>query len=392
MTRVISVEQRRARLVRRHHLAPGAQAADVVAATRNVVALHSSDPASVYLAARARVRDADVPAVERALYEDRTVVRMLGMRRTLFVVPSELVPVVHAACTRAIAAKERKRLAGFVESGGTAEDGEAWIARLEPIALAAVAERGEALAAELSRTVPELGEKIVLGAGTKWATTVSAGSRMLFLLAAAGHLVRSRPAGQWTSSQYRWAPVAAWFPGGVDELETDAAQAELARRYLAAFGPATLEDLAWWTGWTKREAKRALAAVGAVEVDLGGATGHVLPDDLDDEPASEPGVALLPALDPTVMGWTGRDWYLGDHRPALFDRSGNAGPTVWWDGRVVGGWGQRPDGEVVVRLLEDVGSEAVTAAEREAERLTAWLAGVRITPRFRTPLERELSA
>jgi hypothetical protein len=105
-----------------------------------------------------------------------------------------------------------------------------------------------------------------------------------------------------------------------------------------------------------------------------------------------PWVALLPALDPTTMGWAGRDFYLGRHRPVLFDRNGNAGPTIWCDGRVVGGWAQRRAGEVVLRLLEDVGGEAAAAIEAEAARLTAWLGPTRVNPRFRTPLERELVA
>jgi hypothetical protein len=92
------------------------------------------------------------------------------------------------------------------------------------------------------------------------------------------------------------------------------------------------------------------------------------------------------------MGWSGRGWFLGEHGPLLFDRSGNIGPTVWADGRIVGGWAQRRDGEVAVRMLEDVGAHARAAVEREAERLAGWLGDVRLTPRFRTPLERELSA
>jgi hypothetical protein len=91
------------------------------------------------------------------------------------------------------------------------------------------------------------------------------------------------------------------------------------------------------------------------------------------------------------MGWTGRAWYLGDHAPALFDRTGNIGPSVWWNGRIVGGWAQRPDGEIVARLLEDVGADAEASVHAEVERLTRWLGTARITPRFRTPLERELS-
>jgi len=93
------------------------------------------------------------------------------------------------------------------------------------------------------------------------------------------------------------------------------------------------------------------------------------------------------------MGWYGRDWYISaERRQALFDRTGNIGPTVWCDGRVVGGWAQRPDGEVVFRLLEDIGLQQSDAVEQEAARLTGWLEGVTVIPKFRTPLERELAA
>ena len=177
-----------------------------------------------------------------------------------------------------------------------------------------------------------------------------------------------------------------------DDLDTAGAQARLATWWLRSFGPGTLDDLAWWTGWTRTATRAAVRAVGAVEVDLGGETGLVLPDDLDPATPVEPWVALLPALDPTAMGWKGRAWYLGPHRAALFDRNGNVGPTVWSDGRVVGGWAQRSDGQVAFRLLEDVGAEAATAVEVAAAVLTDLLAEARVVPRFRTPLERDLVA
>ena len=76
----------------------------------------------------------------------------------------------------------------------------------------------------------------------------------------------------------------------------------------------------------------------------------------------------------------------------LFDSNGNAGPTVWWDGRVVGGWSQRRDGEIVHRLLEDVGADAVRAVESEAERIERWLGDVRFSPGFLPPFQRELAS
>nr|WP_246422339.1 crosslink repair DNA glycosylase YcaQ family protein [Nocardiopsis mwathae] len=164
---------------------------------------------------------------------------------------------------------------------------------------------------------------------------------------------------------------------------------------MAAFGPATRDDLKWWTGWTVAATSRALADAGAVDVDLDEGVGYALPDDVETaytEPT--PAAALLPGLDPTSMGWKHRDFYLDpDHRPALFDRMGDIGPTVWWRGRIVGGWAQRRDGTVNWRSLPGagLGREARTAIDAEADRLTAWLGDARVTPAYRTPLERELA-
>ena len=120
-------------------------------------------------------------------------------------------------------------------------------------------------------------------------------------------------------------------------------------------------------------------------------SGYVLPDDLDDTPPVPPWGALLPGLDPTVMGWQARSWYLGPHAGQLFDRSGNAGPTVWWDGRVIGAWGQDADGRVQLEYVEDVGAPARKVLQRKASELTDWLDGVRVKPRFPSPLSIALS-
>jgi hypothetical protein len=184
--------------------------------------------------------------------------------------------------------------------------------------------------------------------------------------------------------------MSRWLGRPMPDLPVAEAQAELVRRWLSRFGPGTEEDIRWWTGWTARAVRAALAAVNAVEVDLGGQTGYLLPDDLEPTPAPEPWVALLPSLDATTMGWKLRDWYLGGHKDALFDLSGNAGPTIWVDGRIVGGWAIHPEGDVVMKLLEDVGREASESIDAEAARLTGWLKAARVVPRFPTPLYREL--
>ena len=388
--RRISGDERRARLGRRHHLA--ARASSVEEVERSLIGLHATDPATVFLSARARVEGLTPAVLEDALYEQRTLVRLLAMRRTMFVVPVELLPAVEAAAGRSLAEPERRRVSRWLAAAGVTEDGDRLLRRLEDAAEAALDEMGSATAVELGARLPELATKVPIAVGKRYEGTVSLSSRVLLLLAMDGRIVRGRPRGSWVSSQYRWSTMRRWLGHDVELPTLEEGAATVARRWLATFGPATFDDLKWWSGWTVAHTRRAVADAGAVAVDLDGVAGLALPDDL--EPVDPPAtwVALLPALDPTTMGWKDRDWYLGEHRDALFDRNGNAGPTVWCEGRVVGGWAQRPDGEIVWRLLDDVGAEAVAAVAEEAEQLRGWFGEVRAIPRFRTPLERALSA
>ncbi|HEY3008335.1 MAG TPA: winged helix DNA-binding domain-containing protein [Micromonosporaceae bacterium] len=386
----IGVDQRRARLARRHLLAAGGAGTGPDEVARALVALHATDPATVYLATAARLVSPKVDQIEHALYERRSLIRMLGMRRTMFVLPVEVAAAVQAGCTAAIAVTERKRLLDHLRRAGVGGD-DAWLADVERSTVAALARRGSATAAQLAADEPRLRTQLLMAEGKKYESVQNITTRVLTLLSANGYIVRGRPRGSWISSQYNWSPIEAWLPGGLPPLDAETARVELARRWLARYGPGTPADLKWWSGWTMAQTRAALSKLDTAPVDLDGAAGVVLADDVDPVAEPEPWVALLPALDPTVMGWVGRDWYLGEHGPVLFDRSGNPGPTVWCDGRIVGGWAQRADGPVAVRLFEDVGRQAAIAIDEAAASLTDWLGPVRVTPRFRTPLEWELS-
>lgn len=381
------IDARRGRLVARHHLA--GTAGDPVRAAADVVVLHATDPATVFLSVLARCPSVSIKDIARVLYDDRTLVRMLAMRRTLFVAPAELVPVVHHAASLDIAAQQRKRLVQQLTTVPTEPelpaDVEGWLRSLESSVERALAKRGVATAAQLSADEPGLRTALVPTSGKKWDVKRNITTNVLVVMAAEGRMVRAAPRGSWTSRAHTWEPASSWWPQGIPEPPD--AKARLVEHYLRRFGPATVADVQWWTGWTLGATRKALAALDTVDVGC----GLVLADDTaDDTGADGPTAALLPALDPTPMGWKERDWYLpADSRP-LFDRNGNIGPTIWWGGEVIGGWAVRPDGQVVTRLLVDRGAAAARAVRDAADALRPRLDGTPVVPSFPTPLEKEL--
>lgn len=386
--------QRRARLVRRHRLAPGHYAFSPVDATTGVVALHATDPATVYLSVLARCPDATLMDVSAAMYDDVSLVKMIGMRRTMFVAPTELGPVVHSAAGVEIAARLRKTLVKQLSTLPTEPavepDIEAWLAEVEDSTEQALLARSEAFANELSEDEPRLRTCILPTTDKKYDVKRNITSLVLTLMGADGRIVRSRPGGTWLSRMHRWKATRSIWPEGMPDVPELEARVALATAWLRAFGPATVRDLQWWSGWTLGTTRQVLAAMQTVDVELEGGAGIVLADDAEPEAAVEPAAALLPALDPTPMGWQERSFFLGPHKAQLFDRNGNIGPTVWWDGRIVGGWGMKGP-EIVWRVLGDVGAEAETAIAKMAAGLQDRLEAASVIPSFRTPLERELS-
>lgn len=376
----ISDEQRRARAWRRHAL--GSPVGSVEEAVTAVVCLHATEPASVHLAVHAR-SGATRAQVDAALYDDRTVVKQLAMRRTLFGFPRDLLPAVWGSASRRVAGQQRTRLAKDVELAGISDDGAVWVEVVGDAVLDAVAADGPATTTELRGRVPELDRRL---GGWQGATTPIAG-RVLTVLAAEARLVRGANELGWRSARHRWALAEAWLGEPPAPMTEADGYRLLVGRWLQQFGPGTETDLVWWLGGTKGAVRRALDELDAVEVALdSGATGWVLPDDLADEPEPARGAALLPVLDPTLMGWKQRDFYLEPADvPYLFDTNGNGGTTAWWDGRVVGCWVQDDDARVRVVLRRDVGAEARDALDAEAVRLTDWLDGDRVSSVYASP-------
>jgi hypothetical protein len=298
--------------------------------------------------------------------------------------------VAQSGASDRVAERERRRLIKEVEKAGLHADGERWLQEASAEVLKALAGGREASLSELRDEIPLLEGAMEFGKGKSWGGMVSVGPRVLTCMSAAGRIVRASNSGSWTSSRPRWASMESWLGEPLDPPPSPEGVAGLVEGWLRAFGPGSAADIKWWLGQTAGAVKRALHDLNAVEVALDqSTTGYLLPDDLEPTPAPEPFAVLLPPLDPTTMGWYERDWYLGPYKEQLFDSTGNGGPTVWWDGRIVGGWRQDDAGAVELQMLEDPGPEARNAIDAEAARLTDWFGGTRVLPRFPSPLSKE---
>jgi hypothetical protein len=385
--RKFSVEERRNRLARGHFLS-ATDSEPITTVTAGLVGLHATDPATPYLSLWARCAGFGIADLELELYEKRSAVRYLAMRRTLWLVNSDDLAMIQSAASDRVADHERRRLTADVHKAGVAPDGDQWLDQACAAVLRHLSKHGPANSMELRAALPELAGTYDPAPGKRWGGAVPLAPRVLTVLSARGDIVRGPNDGTWTTSRPRWITTANWLGNLSTAQGTQAAQAELTRRWLRTFGPATAADIKWWFGTTLTAVREALNDIGAVEVDLHGSPGYALPDDLEPEQEVPPWCALLPGLDATTMGWFQRDWYLGEHRAQVFDTNGNAGPTAWWNGRVVGGWYQDDGARVQLQLLEGPGRDARRALQRRADELTSWLDGVRISPRFPSPLSK----
>lgn len=379
--------ERRARLARRHGLGAAHRHPGLAAATAAMTVWHATEPSSVHLAIHARSANVALAEVENALYGERSLVRQLAMRRTLFAFPRELYAPALAGAGARTAAMTRTQLVGMVRDAGVTDVGD-WIDGVERDVVQLLSDGQARSARQVAEAVPTLAQRVERGSG-KWAARVPLGATALTLLAARGVIIRAENGGDWRRSAATWTTPRHWLGAEVAIPTAREGYAALVAAWLRTFGPGTEADLVWWFGATKTAIRRALGDVAAEQVPLSaGRVGWVAAEDADaDREDAGAWAALVPILDPTTMGWRERDFYLeSEDTPYLFDSVGNAAATAWVDGRIVGTWVQDDAGRVGLVLRRRVPVSRRRLLDAEAERLTALLAGQRISSPYAAAL------
>ena len=239
-------------------------------AVAELVGLHATDPATPYLSLWARLPGFAVADLDTALYQRRSLVKHLAMRRTLWVVAADDLAHIQAAASDRVADNERRRLVADVQKAGIATNGEKWLDRACDAVLGHLAENGPTNARQLRAAMPELAGSYDPAPGKRWGGDTPLSPRVLTVLSVRGDIIRGPNEGTWTTSRPQWAASTDWFAESPGVAPPEAAREQLVRTWLRTFGPATVTDIKWWFGNTLTWARHALRDVDAVEVDLAG--------------------------------------------------------------------------------------------------------------------------
>jgi hypothetical protein len=341
-------------LLRKQHLTDESKAEDIVQIARDIYGLHATGPTTPYLSLFARARDFTRDKLDEELYVKRTLGKIRCVRTTVHILPRETIPIAFAA-TKGIVEPNSEDFCRHL--GVTKRQYEETSKAILEIL------RGKGLSTlELKK---HLGSKLNI-------------SPIVNLMCDRGLLMRGQSGRGWKSNTHTYYLFSDYFPE-MDLNAVDQAQARelTVRQYLAGYGPATVRDISWWSGFTMTEVRRMLQSLAheTTEVAIPELKETYLMLAADEaamrslEFSDKPVVNLLPASDPYLMGYKERERYLDyKYYEMVFDRGGNGTSTIVVNGRVVGVWGfsEVPKPTVKLFLFHKLEKRLLRAVESRA--------------------------
>ena len=371
-----SYEQARLLRLRAQQLIPQSSGAatDTAAIVKALCGIQAQDMLAAKLAVRVRSAGMEIADVEQARVQERTVVRTWGLRGTLHILPSEDIGRLLPLLGPIFIAGSRRRY----EELGLDEDISARGIRIIRNALAS---RGPLTRAEIVEQLAVHGLHIE-------------GQARPYLLSRAA-LEGSICMGPDRGAEPTYVLLSDWINKKYP-LPREEASVALARRYLKAYGPATSEDFAAWSGIPMSTTRAAWQRIAdqLIEIEIADHPAWMLKTSmarLDELPIStihSPIVRLLPGFDNYLLGYKNRDLAVSPQYTKRINAGGGLlRPTLLVDGRIVGTWKmkrQKNHLDVEVEPFDQLTPEVLAGLETEVTDIARFL-GEEVTLHMLTP-------
>lgn len=282
-----------------------------------------------FLSLIARRRSIKFGDLEEALSNDRTLVRANAFRASLFLLSAGDYPIYFRALYPILKSVAMEHL---ISSGVS----EAMLQRF--------AQRVRENSFELPRSHEEIFSTLFSSNQRRYSREIE--RLIIRKLCDIGVLVRVSSKG-WKGNQFSYAAAEDWLPEiSLRPDNPESARTETVRRYLRAYGPATIDDICWWTGLPKNQIERSVAHLRreAMRFPVEGLKGDLIGlrenyECMRKNRPEDDGILLLPCWDPFLLGWRSRSRIVGkEWAKYVFDAWGNAASAIVQDGRVVGLW------------------------------------------------------
>ncbi len=347
----------------KHHLTEDTRINDINQVVEDICGLHATHPMTPYLSLFIRMGEFSREDLDEKLYNQRSLAKIRYARKTVYVLPKQRVSEVFSA-TRGML---EQRLDPYLEHlGMTKKD----FKDSAELILNVLEKRG--------MTVNDIKKAI------KADFNVSA---VVNLMCDQGLLIRGSPAKGWKSSLHTYYSFSEYFPDiDLSEVNEEDAKRSMVKKYLASFGPVSVTDASWWTGFTKTEIRHILNDLknDIASLKISGMEGEYVLLAADRELLESTGIPekplvhLMPLLDPYLMGYKERKRYLTqEDYTRIFDRSGNVTSTILVDGQISGIWDIEEGNEPTVKifLFSRINPEVTKEISSKAKKIGKFISG-----------------
>ncbi|MFX1303692.1 MAG: DNA glycosylase AlkZ-like family protein [Promethearchaeota archaeon] len=323
-------------ILKKQHLTEDSKIDDLIQITDDVCGLHSTNLTTSFLSLFARTKNFEKTDLERELYTNRTLGRIRGMRKTLFIQTKNMIPIVYSATFNMIEKYFEKYMEFHNFSLKEYQEVSGKIMNIL---------KGRELSASEIRK--ELNSNLSIPA-------------IIQLMCDNGVLLRVKQIKDWKDRRNKYALFKEYFPSiDLKKIDEKKATQLLLKKYLERYGPVSENDMSWWIGLPKSQIREALKNIEPQlnKIKISSIKGTFIISNSDivqlqnSTNSNKPLLTLLPELDPYPMGYKERERYIEfNNYNKVFDRSGNISSSIFLDGVIIGVWDAEEKPEPVVKF------------------------------------------